>query len=89
MKTRIAALVIGIMLGAYFGGYFTSQTVYVYKERQTTQNFIRFVELFNETNMSVSSISVPAIDDNGNGVSTILVVQAVPGTGRAMVTGRA
>ncbi|MHA2067907.1 MAG: S16 family serine protease [Candidatus Thorarchaeota archaeon] len=85
MKTRILALVVGILIGAYIGGYFTSETVYVYKERQTTQNFIRFVELFNETNMSVATINVPAVDENGNGVSTILLVQAVPGTGRAMV----
>jgi predicted S18 family serine protease len=85
MKTRILALVVGILIGAYLGGYFTSETVYVYKERQTTQNFIRFVELFNETNMSVATINVPAVDESGNGVSTILVVQAVPGTGRAMV----
>jgi uncharacterized protein len=85
MKTRILALAIGIIIGAYIGGYFTSETVYVYKERQTTQNFIRFVELFNETNMSIAMINVPAIDENGNGVSTMLIVQAVPGTGRAMV----
>ena len=85
MKTRIAALVIGIIIGAYIGGYFTSQTVYVYKERQTTQNFVRFVEMFNDTNMSVAMITVPAIDENDSGVSTTLVVQALPGTGRAMV----
>lgn len=85
MKTRIAALIIGIIIGAYIGGYFTSETVYIYKEQQRTEDFLKFMEIFNETNVSVASINVPAVDEEGNGVATTLIVQAVPGSGRAMV----
>ena len=85
MKTRILALIIGIIIGAYLGGYFTSETVYVYKTQETMTNFIHFMDMFNETNVSMASIKVPAVDDKGNGVATILVVQAVPGSGRTLV----
>ncbi len=85
MKTRILALIIGIVLGAYIGGYFTSQTVYIYKYRESTAEFLHFIELFNESNGSVASMIIPALDEQGNGVSTLLTVQAVPGSGRTLV----
>jgi uncharacterized protein len=36
-------------------------------------------------NLALSSIKVPAVDNNGNGVITGLVVEAVPGTGKTLV----
>jgi uncharacterized protein len=38
-----------------------------------------------KTNLVLSSIKVPAIDNDGNGVITGLVVEAVPGTGKTLV----
>jgi uncharacterized protein len=85
MKIRILFMIIGIIIGAYIGGFFTSQTVYVYYYNYTTQVVTRVPTEFNSTNISFSSIVVPAVDQEGNGVSTILDVQIAPGSGKTLV----
>lgn len=41
-----------------------------------------FISLGNTT---LISMNIPAVDDKGNGITTLLVVEAMPGSGRTMV----
>jgi len=75
---------IGIVIGAYIGGFFTSQTVYIYYYNYTTQAVPRQLVDLNSSNVSFASITVPAVDQEGNGVATILDVQIVPGSGKTL-----
>ncbi|MEM5812286.1 MAG: S16 family serine protease [Candidatus Aenigmatarchaeota archaeon] len=85
MKIKILLFLIGIMVGAYIGGFFTSQTVYVYYYNYTTREVPRVPVEINASNVSFVSITVPAVDQEGNGVSTILDVQIAPGSGKTLV----
>ena len=78
-------LVIGIAIGAYIGGFLSSETITYYNYTQTVAAFRPYMELFNETNVSAATVIVPAVDQDGNGVATMLDVQIVPGTRRALV----
>jgi len=84
MKIRILFMMVGIVIGAYIGGFFTSQTVYVYYYNYTTQSVPRQLVELNSSNVSFASITVPAVDQEGNGVATILDVQVVPGSGKTL-----
>lgn len=81
MKTRILALVIGIVIGAYIGGFLSSQTIYIYEQYPY---IYKPYNVMIDKNVSFASIMVPAIDQNGKGVATILDVQAGPGHGRTL-----
>lgn len=81
MKTRILAMVIGIVIGAYLGGFLSSQTIYIYEQYPY---IYKPYSMVNDGNISFASIIVPAIDQNGRGVATILDIQAVPGHGRTL-----
>ena len=76
-------MIIGIAIGAYIGGIFSYQTVYVYTTNQTqimyTPSFITEME-----NATFVSVKVPAVDQDGNGVATILDVQLLPGNGKTL-----
>ena len=84
MKIRILFMMIGIVIGAYIGGFFTSQKVYIYYYNYTTQAVPRQLVDLNSSNVSFASITVPAVDQEGNGVATILDVQIVPGSGKTL-----
>jgi len=84
MKTRILALIIGIAIGAYIGGFFSSQTVYIHTYNQTRILYRPLINI-TDSNASVASINVPAVDQQGNGVITTLNVLVRPGTGKALV----
>lgn len=45
-------------------------------------NALKFVSLSNAT---LVAMNLPAVDDKGNGIITLLVVEAMPGTGRTLV----
>jgi uncharacterized protein len=85
MKIRIAMLVIGIAVGAYLGGFLSSETITYYNYTRTVASFMPYIELFNETNSSAAFVVVPAVDEEGNGIATVLDVQIVPGSRRALV----
>jgi len=82
MKTRILFMIIGIFVGAYLGGFFTSETVNIYYYNATQAR--PPVDL-NGSSLSFATITVPAVDEDGNGVPTELDVQVVPGIGRTLV----
>ncbi len=85
MKTRIIALVIGIAIGAYIGGFLSSETITYYNYTHATEAFRPHMEMFSGSNVSAATIIVPAVDREGNGVATLLDVCIVPGTRRALV----
>jgi uncharacterized protein len=85
MKTRILMLVIGVALGAYIGGFLSSETITYYNYTQGVQGFGPQIDMFNGTDISAASIVVPAVDEQGNGVATVLDVHIMPGTRRALV----
>lgn len=84
MKTRIAAAVIGLIIGAYLGGFFSSETihVYTYNHSQISASIRGIQEI---ENASFALINVPAVDNEGRGVTTTLMVQIVEGSGRTLV----
>jgi uncharacterized protein len=81
VKTRILALVIGLVIGAYVGGFLSSQTIYIYEHYPYIYKPYGVLE---GSNVSYASVMVPAVDQNGRGVATILDVQAVRGYGRTL-----
>lgn len=83
MKTRVTLLILGIALGAYFGGFLSSETITYYNYTQTVS--FEPAEIFGDGNVSSAMVTVPAVDEDGNGVATILEVQIVPGARRALV----
>jgi uncharacterized protein len=85
MKTRILALLIGIAVGAYIGGFMSSETITYYNYTSTVASFKPLSDLFNDTDVSGAEVIVPAVDEDGNGVATVLEVQIVPGSRRALV----
>lgn len=85
MKIRVMMLIIGIAVGAFAGGFLSSETITYYNYTQVVASYRPYMELFNETNVSAATVVVPAVDENGKGVATTLDVQIIPGTRRALV----
>lgn len=79
MKARILFLIAGIVMGAYLGGFLTSQGV--------SSNYAYCVQsdpVRAENALSFASIRMPAVDQDGNGVTTMLDVEIVPGSGKTL-----
>lgn len=72
-----------LALGIFIGIGMENRTVTVYQETQTIRKF-SYDPLLQTKDYSVATIPVPAVDENGNGVTTILTVQASPGEGRVL-----
>ena len=84
MKIRILFMIMGIFIGAYVGGFFTSQTVHIYYYNYSNQLACSQPVDLGSSNVSFASIAVPAVDEQGNGVATNLDVQVVPGSGKTL-----
>ncbi|MFH1445551.1 MAG: S16 family serine protease [Nanoarchaeota archaeon] len=85
MKRKITILIIGILLGTYIGGYFSSETVHIITERPIVINEDIYANLIEKNlEISISSIKVPGVGEDGKGVATVLTVQLVPGEGRVL-----
>jgi uncharacterized protein len=89
MKALIALFVVAMAISYVLGGFMYSQTVYVYEENimNAPKMFLEpySLDIENNPNMTYAKVVVPAVDQDGNGVSTILEVQVVPGSGKALV----
>jgi uncharacterized protein len=87
MGVKIAvSVVLALVIGIYLGSYLTPQTVIIEDYNQTPTVITKYkacLEPLNES-VSLSSINVPAVDQNGNGVVTTLTVQITPGFGRVL-----
>jgi uncharacterized protein len=85
MKTRILAMLIGLAVGAYLGGFLSSETVYVYGNSFQGADNCYATFLDEPLNGTSATITVPAVDNDGNGVATTLLVQVEKGSGKALV----
>ncbi len=87
MRYIIIALIAAFVIAFFLGGFFNSRTVVVFDE--STPLILRHYEPYTgfleNTNTSTAAIKVPAVDNEGNGVTTVLFVQIVPGFGKALV----
>jgi len=83
-KTIIFTLLIAIVffLGYYAGNYM-SETVVIHYNQTRPVNVVTYVP-YAPDNASYSSIVVPAVDEEGNGLTTVLNVQIVPGSGKVL-----
>jgi uncharacterized protein len=74
-------------VGYYFGN--TNETVIIFRNETMSERIVNFVP-YNPVNeasyadASFSSIAVPAVDENGNGLTAVLTVQIMPGEGRVL-----
>lgn len=59
--------------------------VYNKAETKTNEYSLNFQNFLSLNNVTAISMRVPAVDDKGNGIITLLVVEAMPGTGRTFV----
>lgn len=85
MKMRVLMLILGIAAGAYLGGFLSSETITYINNTRVVTSLGTMTELFNESKISTATVVVPAVDEEGNGVVTVLEVSIVPGTRRALV----
>lgn len=89
MKYGVGTLLIGLLVGLYIGSYVSYQAISLNYGAAGAANpvltkFEPYIPLVNDTNISVSTMTIPAVDQNGNGVNTQLVVQIAPGSGRTL-----
>ncbi|MBU0898543.1 MAG: hypothetical protein KKB03_02640 [Nanoarchaeota archaeon] len=84
MKKKITILIIGLILGTYIGGYFSSETVHIITERPIILSEDIYTELTDSKILPMASIKVAGVDNEGNGVATVLTVQSVRGEGRVL-----
>jgi predicted S18 family serine protease len=86
MATALIMIVISFVLG-YFAGGFNEITI-IYQNETRTSSVVTYVPygIVNMThpNSSYASITIPAVEDNEEGVTTVLTVQVVPGNGRIL-----
>jgi len=84
-RTKILAVLILLffVLGFLFGFQFNRTTVTIYNETKPIQKIV-YTPFDDAANSSFSTISIPAVDQDGDGLTTILTVQVVPGSGRVL-----
>lgn len=83
-KLIFTALIIVIFSLGYFLGNQLNETVITYYNDTGKSNIVTYVPYESEVNASYASILIPAISEEGEGVTTVLSVQIIPGTGRVL-----
>ncbi|MBI4020169.1 MAG: hypothetical protein HY367_02455 [Candidatus Aenigmarchaeota archaeon] len=94
MKVAVIFLAMGLIVGGYMGSLiaalYATGSFQGYSIPDSAANGKSSLQPFtgfqNASNESIKSIRVPAVDQDGKGVSTVLFVQAAPGSGRALVS---
>lgn len=80
-KRILAIFILGILIGSLATYYYFINFTQISQEQQTqTQN----TYIFKEPVYSHIELNLVAVDQNGNGVSTPLIVEAKPGNGKAL-----
>ena len=83
MKYAVSlALVLGILAGYFIATYINPPVEYYYPVSYTALTAPDIINLGSE--ISMASVFMPAVDADGNGVTTILDVQILEGSGRAL-----
>jgi uncharacterized protein len=78
-------VIIVFMLGHYIGSM--NETVVIYHNETRPVNIVTYIPYtVNESHSDVSyaSIIIPAVDEEGEGLTTVLTVQIIPGEGRVL-----
>jgi len=75
----IAIFLLGILLGVWIG-YYISYEVY----QPETKTITKYVYKSSNVSYSSAEINLPAVDQNGDGVVTPLVVEVKPGDGKIL-----
>lgn len=87
MGAKIAVLVlVALVLGIYLGANLVPQKTIIRDYNQSPVVITKYKGCLEQANdsFSLSSISMPAVDQEGNGVVTTLSVQIIPGYGRIL-----
>lgn len=75
-------------IGYYIGNM--NETIIIYRNETRTVGVINYVPYVpinsSYSNVSFSSIAVPAVDEEGNELTTVLTVQIIPGDGRVLAS---
>lgn len=79
-KTIVTVVVCITILSFIYGFLYYTPT----NTEIITSNFTEGVSNSVNTTKSIATINVPAVDDQGNGVSTTIKVEAMPGEGRVL-----
>lgn len=86
IATALILIVFSFISGYFVGG--ANETTVIYQNETRTSSVITYVPygILNMThpNSSYASITIPAVEDEGEGVTTVLTVQVVPGNGRIL-----
>jgi len=85
---KTEALFIALLIGIAIIASLIFYSFYFYQANETTeagvnQNVLGYPISFE--NVTVKKMKTPAVDKDGNGVSTEIIVEAMPGTGRMLV----
>ncbi len=76
-------LILLVFLAGYYTGNRLTETVVIYENHTKPANIVTYVPYAGK-NASYASIMVPAVDENGEGLTTVLNVQIVPGSGKIL-----
>jgi uncharacterized protein len=84
--TFIILAIVIFFLGYYMGNMNETTIIYRNETRTTgTINYVPYVPAgFDRSDMFFTSILVPAVNEEGNGITTVLIVQIMPGEGRIL-----
>jgi uncharacterized protein len=78
-------IAVAFVLGYFIGNYFSTNTTITYSYTNPPNAVTTFEPYIKPgENISFASIRVPAVDENGNGIATILSVQVIPGSGKVL-----
>lgn len=86
MNVKIAVLALMVfILGVYLGNVLAPRTTILGEYNQSPVVITKYKGCLDLNDSVVSSsINVPAVDQEGNGVATVLTVQLIPGFGRIL-----
>ncbi len=79
---NIAIIILAIIIVSELALYFSMKQE---TEKQKEIKYYHGPKFFSTENATLVTLKLPAVDSEGNGVTTTLVVEAVPGTGRTLV----
>ncbi|RLI98395.1 MAG: hypothetical protein DRO99_00805 [Candidatus Aenigmatarchaeota archaeon] len=88
MRYAFPVLLVIFVIAFALGGLLNTNTIYVYEKPTMWGSqyvFEPYSSNITNPNMTSARVVVPAVDDNGVGVPTVLLVQVVPGSGKSLV----
>jgi len=81
--TYFIVLMLMLFFLGYYMGWNTNETIVIYYNHTRPTNIFTHIS-YTEENSSYASITVPAVDEEGEGLTTVLNVQIVPGSGKIL-----